>query len=150
MGLRILLILVVTAILLGIGYCGYQVHNFSLKQEVMKKDYMVVNSVSFGLLSVDEWRDNVVGAAKARIENFQLTPEQNKELKKDITRILNDVVNKTVSNIQKPGKNLGKKLEKLAFNAIINEDSLHAEIPAYSALIVNELNKPESYARLKH
>jgi Paraquat-inducible protein A len=116
----------------------------------MKKDYMIINSISFGLLSVDEWRDNIVAAAKTRIQNYRLTPEQNEALKNQIEQILNDVVNKTVANIQKPSKNMGKKLEKLAFNIIVNPDKIHAEIPGYSALIVKELNKPESYSRLNN
>lgn len=148
--LRIFLILLVTAILLGIGYSGFQVHTLSNRQEGIKKDYMVVNSVSFGLLSVDEWRDNIVGVARARIQNYQFTREQNRDLEKQISLILDDVVHKTVTNIQKPSKNLGKKLEKLAFNTLVNEDKLRAEIPGYSRLIVNELNKPESYKRLKN
>jgi hypothetical protein len=44
---------------------------------------MLVNSVSFGLLSVDEWRDNIVATAKDRIQNFKLTPEQNQDLKRN-------------------------------------------------------------------
>lgn len=121
----------------------------SNRQENMKKDYMTMNSISFGLLSVDEWRDNIVAAAKARVQNYQLTPEQNDQLKKQIEQILNNVVNKAITNIQKPSKNLGKKLEKLAFNITVNPDNIRAEIPGYSALIIKELNKPASYSRLK-
>ncbi len=110
---------------------------------------MTINSISFGLLSVDEWRDNIVAAAKTRIQNYQLTPEQNAELKNQIEQILNNVVNKAITNIQKPEKNLGKKLEKLAFNIVVNPDKIRAEIPGYSALIIKELNKPASYSRLK-
>jgi hypothetical protein len=126
------------------------VRTLSNRQEGMKKDYMIINSISFGLLSVDEWRDNIVAAAKTRMQNYRLTPEQNGALRKQIEQILNDVVNKTVANIQKPGKNMGKKLEKLAFNIVVNPDKIHTEIPGYSALIVKELNKPESYSRLKN
>jgi Paraquat-inducible protein A len=126
------------------------VRTLSNRQEGMKKDYMIINSISFGLLSVDEWRDNIVAAAKTRMQNYRLTPEQNGALRKQIEQILNDVVNKTVANIQKPSKNMGKKLEKLAFNIIVNPDKIHAEIPGYSALIVKELNKPESYSRLNN
>jgi Paraquat-inducible protein A len=115
----------------------------------MKKDYMIINSISFGLLSVDEWRDNIVSAAKTSIQGYQLTPDQNDELKKQINQILNNIVNKAISNIQNPGKNLGKKLEKLAFNISVNPDKIRAEIPGYSALIIRELNKPASYSRIK-
>jgi Paraquat-inducible protein A len=149
-GLKLLLILVVSAIILTIGYCGLQVHILSKRQEGIKKDYMVVNSVSFGLLSVDEWRDNIVAAAKAQIQNFQLTPEQNQDLKKEIEVILHSLVNKTVDSINKPGNNIGKKLEKLAFNTLVSKEKIQKEVPGYSQKIIDEINKPSSYSRLKN
>jgi hypothetical protein len=150
MGLKILIILVVSLILLGIGYCGFQVHTLSDRQKGIKKDYMLVNSVSFGLLSVDEWRDNIVDAAKAQIQKFQLTPQQNADLKKEIEQILHGLINKAVASIEKPNKNIGKKLEKLAFNTLVNEKKLHQEVPGYSQKIIDEINKPSSYSRLKN
>jgi len=84
-GLKIILIVTVSFILLAISYCGFQVYTLSNRQEQMKKDYMVVNSVSFGLLSVDEWRDNIVAALRAQIKDFKLTPQQNQDLKKEIS-----------------------------------------------------------------
>ncbi|MEJ0080337.1 MAG: hypothetical protein WDM78_05115 [Puia sp.] len=103
-----------------------------------------------GLLSVDEWRDNIVAAAKAQIKNFKLTPEQNQDLKKEIEQILHAVINKAISSIQKPQKNIGKKIEKMAFNALVNEKKLHQEVPGYAQKIINEINKPSSYSRLKN
>lgn len=149
-GLKILLILIVSAIILAIGYCGLQVHILSKRQEGIKRDYMMINSVSFGLLSVDEWRDNIVAAAKAQIQNFQLTPEQNQDLKKEIEVILHALVNKAVDSINKPTNNIGKKLEKLAFNTIVSKKKIQKEVPSYSQKIIDEINKPSSYSRLKN
>jgi hypothetical protein len=148
--LKISLILGITIVLIGIGFCAFQVHLLSDRQEAIKKDYMVVNSVSFGLLSVDEWRDHIVAAAKEQIQDFKLTPEQNRSLKKEIEQILNAVINKAVASIQKPGKNLGKKLEKVAFNALVSEKKLHEDVPGYAQKIIDEINKPSSYNRLKN
>ncbi|MFI5152964.1 MAG: paraquat-inducible protein A [Chitinophagales bacterium] len=149
-GVKILLILIVGIILVGIGYSGFMVHTLSDRQEEIKKDYMLVNSVSFGLLSVDEWRDNIVAAAKAQIQKFQLTPDQKRDLKKEIEQILHAVINKAVASIRKPNRNVGKKLERLAFNAFVNEKKLHQEVPGYAHKIIDEINKPSSYNRLKN
>ncbi len=148
-GFRIGLILFVSLIILAVAYCGLQVHTLSKRQEAVKRDYMVVNSVSFGLLSVDEWRDNIVTAAKTQIQKFQLTAQQNADLKKEIEQILNALLNKVVDSIEKPSKNVGKKLEKAAFNAFVKEKKLHDEVPGYSQKIIDEINKPSSYNRLK-
>jgi hypothetical protein len=149
-GLKIFVTGIMLPILLGIGYCGFKVHTLSKQQERIKKDYMIVNSVSFGLLSVDEWRDNIVAAAKTQIQKFRLTPQQNADLKKEIEQILYALLNKTVASIEKPNKNIGKKLEKVAFNALVNEDKLKKEVPGYAQKIIDEINKPSSYNRLKN
>jgi Paraquat-inducible protein A len=149
-GFKIGLILIIALILLGIGYCGFRVHVLSNRQEAIKKDYMLVNNVSFGLLSVDQWRDNIVAAAKTQIQKFKLTPDQNQDLKKEIEQILHAVINKAVASIQKPQKNIGKKIEKLAFNTLVNEKKLHKDVPGYAQKIIDEINKPSSYNRLKN
>jgi hypothetical protein len=148
-GLGILLILVVSLLLVAMSYCGYQVHTLSKKQEEIKKDYMVVNSVSFGLLSVDEWRDNIIAAAKGQIQKFKLTPQQNEDLKKEIEGILHGLIDKATQSIEKPQKSVGGKIKKLAFNALVNKNKLHQEVPGYSQKIIDEINKPSSYRRLK-
>jgi hypothetical protein len=149
-GFKIGLILIIALILLGIGYSGLQIHKLSNKQRAIKKDYMLINSVSFGLLSVDEWRDNIVAAAKFQIQKFKLTPDQNKDLKKEIEQILHAVINKAVASMQKPQKNIGKKIEKLAFNTLVNQKKLHQDVPGYAQKIIDEINKPSSYNRLKN
>ena len=149
-GLKILLILFVTTILLAIGYCGFQVHTLSKIQEGIKRDYMIINSVSFGLLSVDHWRDNIVAAVKAQIQDFKLSPQQNQDLKKEIEAILHGLVNKAVDSIENPGKNVGRKLTKLAFNTVASKKKIQDQVPGYAQKIIDEINKPSSYSRLKH
>ena len=111
---------------------------------------MVINSVSFGLLSVDEWRDDIVAAVKAQIQKFKLTPGQNSDLKKEIEQILHAVMDKAATDIKKPKKSIGGKIEKLAFNTLVNEKDLHSQVPGYAQKIINEINKPSSYNRLKN
>jgi len=149
-GLKIILIITVSFILVGIGYCGFQVYTLSNRQEQMKKDYMVVNSVSFGLLSVDEWRDNIVAAVRAQIKDFKLTPQQNRDLKKEIEQVLHSLIDKAVASMEQPKKTLGGKLTKLAFKTFVKTKDLHDSVPAYSQKIINEINKPSSYRKLKN
>jgi hypothetical protein len=148
-GLKSLLIFIVSIIIIWIGYCGFKVHLLSKRQEGIKKDYMIMNSVSFGLLSVDQWRDNIVAAVKVQIQNFQLTPRQNQDLKKEIEVILYGLVNKAIDSIEKPSRNVGKKLEKLAFNTLVSKKKIQQEVPGYAQKIIDEINKPSSYSRLR-
>jgi hypothetical protein len=146
---RILLIIGVTCILIAIGYCGFNVHELSDRQQRIKKDYMVINNVSFGLLSVDQWRDNIVSAVDSQIQQFKLTPQQRQDLRKEIEQILNGLVDTAVGSIEKPQKSLSGKLTKLAFHVLTNKEKLKEKVPGFADKIMSEINKPSSYRRLK-
>ncbi len=146
---RILLIVGVTCILIAIGYCGFNVHELSDRQQRIKKDYMVINNVSFGLLSVDQWRDNIVSAVDSQIQQFKLTPQQRQDLKKEIEQVLYGLVDTAVASIEKPQKSLSGKLTKLAFHVLSNKKKLKEKVPGFADKIMSEINKPSSYRRLK-
>lgn len=147
--LRLLLIFGVAFILFGIGYCGFKIYTLSDRQENIKRDFMLVHNVSFGLLSIDEWKDNILAAAKAQIQKFKLTPKQNEDLTKEVETILHGLIEKVVTTIRKPQKSLGGKIEKFAFNTLVSVKKLHQQVPEYSKKIIEEINKPASYNRLK-
>ncbi len=146
---RLLMIGGVLLILMAIGFCGYKVHTLSIRQEQIKTDYTLINSVSFGLLSVDEWRDDIISAVSTQIQQFKLTAEQEAELKKEIEQILHALVEKAISSMQKPKKSIGGKIEKLAFNSLVSGKKLHEEVPGFADKIMSEINKPSSMNRLK-
>jgi len=110
---------------------------------------MLVNSVSFGLLSVDEWRDDIISAVSTQIQQFKLTPEQEAELKKEIEQILHGLVDKAVASIEKPKKSIGGKIEKLAFNTLVTRKKLQEEVPGFADKIMSEINESSSMHRLK-
>jgi hypothetical protein len=146
---RLFLVIGVICILIAIGYCGFNVHELSNRQERIKKDYMVINNVSFGLLSVDQWRDNIVSAVDSQIQKFQFTPAQRQDLKKEIEQVLHGLVDTAVASIEKPQKSIGGKLTKLAFNVFTSKKKLQEKVPGFADKIMSEINKPSSYRRLK-
>ncbi len=148
-GLSILLLTVgVGLVLILAAYCGYRVYTLSRQQEQLKKDYSIVNSVSFGLLSVDLWRHQIVTAATVQVDEYRLTPSQVADLKKEIDRILHGLVDHAFVVLDKPQKSLGGKIKKMAIDALVNKRKLQEEVPGFSKKIMEELTRPSSYHRL--
>lgn len=137
-------------LLLSAGYCGYRVHRLSSEQKMIKKDYSIVNNISFGLLSVNKWRDLLVSSVSRRIEYFDLGPEERDSLEKEVEHILYGLVDKVDSLMDAPQKSLGGKLRKLAFHAFVKEDKLRQLVPSFSRKIMQELTKPSSERKLKY
>jgi hypothetical protein len=132
------------------GFCGYQVHTISAKQEKIKEDYSIVNNVSFGLLSVNNWRDQVEGIVSRQIKSFNLTPSQKEELKKEIEQILHALVSEALLKINKTPKTLGGKIKKMAFKTMVDTANLHAQVPSFAQKIVDQINKPSSKEKLEN
>lgn len=145
---RIILIGAVILLLLTAAYSGYRVHILSGDQEVLKEDYSTVNNITFGLLSVNTWRDEIMAAATNRIENFQLSTAQEDSLKVEIKKILQALIDKADSMMHAPKKGLGEKIKKAAMNLFIDLDKLREQVPSFASDIMAEIKKPRSKQRL--
>jgi hypothetical protein len=144
------LIAMVFVILLAESFCGFELHRLSGKQQQYKQDYSIVNSVSFGLLSVDLWRDQIITAASAEIKQYRLTPSQQADLQKEIESILHGLVDTAFAVINKPQRSIGGKIKKFAIKALVDQQNIQRQVPAYSHKIMTEVTKPSSYRRLQN
>jgi len=109
----------------------------------------MLNNVTFGLFSVDEWSDKITAIVNAQVSNFSLTAVQKKALQLQVEQALHALIKKTVAQFNKPQKTLGGKLKKIAFNTMVNTDDIQALVPSFAKTIVNKVNSPASQARLK-
>jgi hypothetical protein len=130
------------------GFCGYQVHVLSARQENVKEDYSKVNNITFGLLSVSEWMDKIAYVVNRRVRHFRLTPEQKKEVKAEIEQLLYSLEAKTLAMIERPKKSLKGKVKKLAFNTFVDKDKLRSMVPVFADRITEEIERPSTRKRL--
>ncbi len=145
---KVLLVCVFGILLVMEVWCGYRVHRLSEEKRVHKMAYAFVNNVSFGLLSVDIWRDQVVETARQELGSFRLTREQEQDLRKEIDGQLHNLVNQAFADINKPKKSLGDKLKKAAIKTLVDQKEVDNEIPGFSKKIMDVLTKPSSYKRV--
>lgn len=147
---NILLMVGLTLLLCGEAYFGYHISTLSKQQEQLKSDYSVANNITFGILSVDQWREKMAAIVDAKVTEFDMSAGQKKALQKKVEKQLNQLIDKAVAEINKPQKSVGGKLKKLAFNALVDPQEIKAEVPVFAATIVNRINKPASKKRLKN
>jgi hypothetical protein len=147
---NILLMVGLSILLCGEVYFGYRISTLSRQQEQLKSDYSVANNITFGILSVDQWREKMAAIVDGKVTEFDMTVQQKKELQKKVEKQLNQLVDKAVGEINKPQKSIGGKLKKLAFKALVDPEEIKAEVPTFAATIVNRINKPASKKRLKN
>ena len=147
---NIILILGLSMLLCGEAYFGYRLHALSAQQEQIKEDYSMSKNITFGLFSVDQWRDKITAIVNGQVSDFSLTPAQKKALQLQVEQALHGLVNKAVAQINKPQKTLGGKLKKLAFNSMVNADEIQDQVPSFAKTIIEKVNSPASQSRLKN
>lgn len=146
---RILLVLIAGALLVMAGRSGYQVYELSIQRAALKKDYSALNNITYGLLSVNAWRDHLVKVVTKRIDDFAFTAEQEAAVKIEISRVLHAIINKADSMLEMKQKSIGGKLKKFAVKSLVNSDKIHEKVPAFTETIIAELKKPKNKEKLK-
>jgi Paraquat-inducible protein A len=143
-------IIALTALLLVIAaFSAYNVYSLSGRRAEIKRDYSLLNNISYGLLSVNAWRDHMVRVVTHRIDDFEFTPEQEVALKAEISEVLHAVINKADSMINAKQKTFKGKIRKVAVKALYNEDKLHKKVPEFAETILKEVTNKKNKERLK-
>jgi hypothetical protein len=146
---RILLILFTAALLLTGGWSSFQVYKYSSLRAEIKKDYSEVNSITYGLLSVNTWRDHLTSIIINRVNDFELTPAQEDTLIYQVSQLMHAGIDKADSLIDLKQTTLKGKLKKLAVRTLVNEDKIRGLVPVFSQTLVDEVQKPENKEALK-
>ena len=89
---RARMLLVLVPVLAANALIGIDIHRLSARRETIKQDYSQVNSIRYGLLSVDAWKDRIRTIVGDKIGDFKLTKEHEALLREEITDALNAMI----------------------------------------------------------
>ncbi len=147
---NIILILRLGILLCGEAWYGYHLQALSEQQEQIKRDYSTMNSISFGLFSIDKWSDKIGNIVNGQVSDFNVSPEQKKALQVQVEQQLHGLISKAFADINKPQKSLKGRIEKLAVNKFVDEDQIYAQVPSFAKTIVDNATSPKSTTRIKN
>jgi hypothetical protein len=147
---QFLMVLFLTPVLAFAIWCGYDIHKLSQERAVIKKDYSQINNIQHGLLSVDAWKGNLMDIINTQINEFQFTNKQEDTLRVELNKILNSLVTKAVTMVNKKQTTLKGKVTKFAVNNFIEIDKVREKVPEFTNTIIAEVKKPQSKERLKY
>lgn len=87
---HIILIMAMGIIITAESYFGYKLYKISFEQEQLKADYATANNISFGIFSIDLWRDKIAAIVKGKIKEFEITKDQKKDIKEEVEEQLHE------------------------------------------------------------
>ena len=146
---KVILSVVLMPVILFAIWCGFNIHQLVSQRSQLKKDYSELNSIKYGLFSVNTWRTNITDIVNSQIDAFALSEMQEDTLKKALNKVLNSVVTKANKMINKKQTNIGKKIKQFAIKQFVDVDKIREKVPEFSQTIIDELKDPANKERLK-
>lgn len=144
-----LLLILALALLLGAeGYFGWKLHVLSDQQERIKEDYSNINNITFGLFSVQQWKENVSKIVNHQVRNLKMTKKQKKVLQTEVEQVLLALIDKAEALVNKKKKTISGKIQKFAIKNFVNSDSIRAQVPAFARKIIAEVDDPKNKRQL--
>ena len=144
-----ILALLLIPLLLFAVYCSVKIYTSARERATLKTDYSAVNNITYGLLSVDAWKEHLVRIVSRRIDDFELTTEQEKLVTQQIESVLHAVVNKADTIMHQKRKSIKARIRKAVINALVSQRKIHEKVPEFAQTIVKEIKKTENKAKLK-
>jgi len=144
-----LMLILSLAVLLGVeGYFGFRLHELSNQQEQIKEDYADINNITFGLFSVQQWKDNVARIVNHQVRGLKMTKKQKKVLQQEVEGVILALIDKAEALVNKPKKTISGKIQKFAIKNFVNSDSIRAQVPVFARKIIAEVDDPKNKRQL--
>jgi hypothetical protein len=127
-----------------------QIISNSLANQKNKNDYAELNHVKYGLLSIEEWKQQITVILADEINKLYLSKANEKVLKKHVETLLNTLIDKVDKKIREGNeKTTGGKITQSFINTFINLDEIKKGIPEYADAVIHELTKAKSKRQIK-
>lgn len=143
------LILSLVTIIASVILCQQIISN-SLFNQQNKNDYAELNSVKYGLLSIDEWKRQVTEILAEEIDKLYLSKANERVLRKHIEVLLNTLIDKVDKQIREENSDSAEgRITQSFINIFINLDEIKKGIPEYADAVIHEMTKSKTRRQIK-
>jgi uncharacterized membrane-anchored protein YhcB (DUF1043 family) len=137
-------------IVIASGVLCQQIISNSLSNQQDKNDYAELNSVKYGLLSIDEWKRQVTEILAEEINQLYLSKANERVLRKHIEVLLNTLIDEVDKKIRKENSGTaGGQIAQSFINIFVNLKEIKKGIPEYARAVIHEMTKPKSKRQIK-
>ena len=146
---RVKMLFILIPVLAVNAFFAYDIHRLAERREKIKQDYSEINSIRYGLLSVDSWKARIQGILADQIGDFKMTKKQEDVLSEQISKALNTMITEAEKMLKKHQNTFKGKLRNFAIWAFVNVDEVRKQVPTFTAAIVAELQTPGQVSKFK-
>jgi hypothetical protein len=122
----------------------------SLLNQADKNDLAELNHIKYGLLSIDQWKNQVTVILEDEINNIYLSTENEQVLRAHIEVLLNTLINKVDKKIKKKNAaSAGGRVTQSFIDTFIDLDDIKKGIPDYANAVIHEIKKAKTKRQIK-
>src|ERR1035437_793638 len=128
----------------------HQIISNSISNQNNKNDYAELNHVTYGLLSVEEWKRQITVILAEEINKLYLSRTNERELRKHIKVLLNTLIDQVDKKIREEHSGSAEGRFKQSFiNIFISLKDIKKGIPEYADAIIHEMTKSKTRGQIK-
>lgn len=131
------------------AYLAFDIHQLSKRRDRIKQDYSQVNSIRYGLLSVDTWKAKIQTILSDRVGDFELSKAQENVLRGEISSALHALITEADRSLRERQKGLSGKLRNLAMRAFFDLGDVREKVPKFTQAILDELKTVAHTKKIK-
>lgn len=137
-------------LLLLIGFCSWTLFQIEQERRDLKTDQIEINHIKYGLFNADEWKVILADIVTKKINEFEVTPDNRKEVLKKTEALLYKLIDE-VERVyrEKNQRSFGGLIKQLFADVFVDMDKIRSGVPEYAEALVDELNKPETKANIR-
>jgi hypothetical protein len=139
-------LLTLCVMILGVNLvCAVLIVRLTAQQARIKQDFAYVNSVRFGLFSMDIWKAHFERIVSKSITDLRLSPKDAASLKSEVEKVVKVMITQADSILIKHKKGV----QKAAYKALVDVPTLMKKSPQFAEAVVNEITKPQTLEQLR-
>ena len=143
------MLLLLVPVLFANAFFAYDIHRLASRRETIKQDYSEINSIRYGLLSVESWKVRIQGILADQIGDFKMTKKQEDILSEQISKALNTMITEAEKMLKAHQNTFKGRLRGFAVWAFVNVPEIRKQVPTFTAAIVAELQTPGQVSKFK-
>ena len=119
------------------------------QNQLLKIDLAEINHIRYGLLNVSEWSDQIADVMTAKINEFEITPDNRDQFQKSIENVLYELIDDVEDIMEERTSGAFKGVKRWVAGFAIDVEQLRDSVPSFASTVIDELNSPETRAELK-
>lgn len=122
----------------------------SRANQARKSAYAELNSVKYGMFSIDAWKDQLIPIVTGEFDKLEVSEKTEKEVREHVSAVLNKMIDAAAAKIEKANEKTFKgKLKQAFIDTFVDIEDIKKGVPEYTDAVMKELKKPKTQQQIK-